>query len=89
MIDWLKGVPTVADQDVPLGGVRLRAGQLPPPPEGLIVRTKFFVFVVQVSFTVELTVYVPAVPVFGVPVIVLPEQVSPAGQAGDTLMLHV
>jgi len=90
VIDWLKGVPTVADQVVPLGGERLRPGQAPPPPpEGLMVRTKFLVFVVQVSFTVEVTVYVPAVPEAGVPDIELPEQASPLGQDGETDMDHV
>lgn len=85
----MKGVPTVADQLVPEGGVRLIAGQPPPPPpEGLTVRTKFFVFVVHVSFTVDATVYVPAVPEAGVPDIEFPEHVSPAGQEGETDMLH-
>ncbi|GAB4417836.1 MAG: hypothetical protein OHK0032_13890 [Thermodesulfovibrionales bacterium] len=74
---------------MPLGGVRLRAVQPPPPPpDGLMVSTKFLVFVVQLSFTVEVTVYVPAVPEAGVPVIVLPEHVSPLGQEGKTDMFQ-
>lgn len=73
---------------MPDGGLRLRAVQAPPPPEGLIVRTRFLVFVVQVSLTVDVTVYVPAVPEAGVPDIELPEQVSPLGHEGETDILH-
>jgi hypothetical protein len=73
---------------VPDGGVRLKGVHPPPTPEGLMVNTKLLVFVVQVSLTVDVTVYVPAVPVLGVPDIELPEHVRPAGQDGETDIFH-
>ena len=58
---------------------------------GFTVNDNTFVAVqspVSVELAVTVTVYVPAVPVAGVPDIELLEQVSPLGQDGDTPILH-